>query len=185
MVFDDKAVEERLKSSSLLSSEEYGAVVEVEAEEPVEDLTQRKGMNGKSHGPQLDKDQKRFLGMLAYVDKRKEVAKNTGVSAVSIDHFSKGRLGYARPDEESKNLINQRKDRVQDQAIEKLMTVINLVTDDKLEKITKAKDLTSIAKDLSIIVGKVGDQGAGAVQNNLIFYSPNQRDEEDYKVVDV
>ena len=116
---------------------------------------------------------------------KKDIAKEFRVVPETISKIAKGevkgadneRIGAAR---------QERIEAVQDQALNKLMSSLGLITEDKMAN-AKLTDLSRVAVDMSRIIDKTGPKDANNGQPvvNLTLYCPTVKSERDYKVVEV
>ena len=88
----------------------------------------------------------------------------------------------------SKNLevregVNDALERVRSLALDKLVSSMCLITDDKLNE-ASARELSAVAANMSRVVERTGPRESGA-NVQLVIYAPQQRKEESYQVVDV
>jgi|SRR5215471_2662309 len=76
-------------------------------------------------------------------------------------------------------------DAIKDQASEKMLLAMGLITPEKLEKL-KATDLSRVAADLSRAISDVTpkNQTQGAAVN-LVIYAPEVKPEDRYKIVEI
>lgn len=116
------------------------------------------------------------------------LAKSLGVSPSSVSAYSNGATSTATYDTPKGNIlthINKSKERVIAKAEGKLVRALNRITDEKLEA-TKARDLASIAKDMSQVMknmepDKVDDPGIKRPQ--FIIYAPQFKKEEHFETI--
>ena len=183
MLYKDDEVEARLAESALhICASRASVEVPIDRSNVV---PLHKGKADKD-SPQLSDGKKRLLGTMAYLEGTKKVADATGITPASISQYRNGRTGVHKPDEEGRKSLETKKAAAQESAIDKLLAVVGLLDDEKLECLTKAKEITSVAKDLSTIVGKLtGKEAEVGIVNNIVYYSPTQKEEKEYEVIDV
>lgn len=118
-----------------------------------------------------------------------ELAESFGISASSVAAYSKGATSTASYDDRPNvGIINGAKERISKKARSRLMLSLNHLTSEKMD-ITNAKDLSSIAKDMSVVIKNMepapspnqlnGEAGKPA----FIIYSPQIRQENHFSTV--
>lgn len=120
---------------------------------------------------------------------RSEVAKIFGVSESSVSAYKHGVSSTARwndsPDKSLNAYMKSKKVEISNRARGTLFSALDKITEDKLEA-TKAKDLAGIAKDMSAIIRNMEDpEESKNSQTTIVFYSPKEKPEESYEVIDV
>ena len=135
---------------------------------------------------------RRVIGETAVTDGRKEalaLGEFFGVSPSSVSAYSQGAVSTSTYDERpNTDVISKSKDRISKVARGKLLKALRNITDDKLEG-TTAKDLSSIAKDMSAVVRNMEDndsKGPHEPKTNgptFVFYSPQFREERHFDVI--
>ena len=73
---------------------------------------------------------------------------------------------------------------VKDEAVNKLMLALGLISQEKLEKL-KAKDLASIGNSMAGIYKDMSPNKLQGALVNLVVYSPEVRPESSYKVIEI
>jgi hypothetical protein len=127
----------------------------------------------------LSKGSKILAGSLARQGENvKEIASSLGLSTSQVNSAKNSK----KP--EIKGPIQSSLDRVSELAIDKLMTVLNLMTTDLFIG-TNIKDLSIIGANMSRIIDKIRTPADVVAPMQLIIYAPEQRAERSYKVVDV
>lgn len=167
MLLTEEQLEERLKSENNLANRFSGGQVVT--------LPRR----GKKDGERdLTVEERTEIATRARIGiDPKEIASefNTTVGNVSsIKH------GNARINESE---VESRIEKVRDLALERLMTSLGFMTNDKLEKCS-AKDLSTIAANMSRAVEKTGPR-EGNNNTQVIIYAPEIRKETSFKVVEI
>jgi len=74
-------------------------------------------------------------------------------------------------------------EKVQNLALDRLITSLGLMTNDKLEE-GSLKELSRVSADMSRIVANTAPRSQVA-NVQLVIYSPTQRDEKSYDIIDV
>ena len=94
--------------------------------------------------------------------------------------------GRAPKDELLESIYRHGK-KASDLAFKKLFTSLDLLTEDKLKNVNKAKDLSQIAVNMSRIVQSVTPKDSGPEQGGVHFhiYGPEENRIEDYDTVEV
>jgi hypothetical protein len=121
-------------------------------------------------------------------DKALELAADFGISPSAVSAYTKGATSTAsinRPEITLQNYLTARKNRASKKALRNLNNALDHITDDKLSDI-KAKDLASIAKDMSVVAKNMEpdnkDQG-GSNTPKFVVYAPTIRDERTYETI--
>ena len=109
------------------------------------------------------------------------------VKSAQINNVSQTEASYYQNgkhmSEETKTKILDKKYNIQDTAVTKLMETLNLIDPSALEKQT---DIIRAAGQLASVVEKVSGNNKGDQTNvQLIFYSPKQKKESDYEIINV
>jgi hypothetical protein len=113
---------------------------------------------------------------------QKDIAQMAGTTQPEVSFLKNGKVKGL--DEEA---IEKVMGPVRDRALEKLMSSMGMITDDKLEK-CKPLELSTIAANMSRVVEKtmpkeqVNQANTGA---NIIIYAPKINSENSYEVVEV
>ena len=114
-----------------------------------------------------------------------ELAKMFGVSPSSVSAYAKGATStdtYNKPNNSLREYINKRKDRATKKALRALHSTLDTLSGKDLDEV-KAKDLASIAKDMSAIVKTFEPEGPTVDPSNgnqFIFYAPHFHQESHY-----
>lgn len=74
-------------------------------------------------------------------------------------------------------------EKVREMALDRMLVSLGLMDNTKLENCT-AKDLSAVASNLSRVIDRTSQRDAGD-RLQLIIYAPQQKEEKDYKVVDI
>lgn len=113
-----------------------------------------------------------------------EIAAAFGVSRMAVSNAARGRSGPNPPNEERRRKLEERQLDIKDTALIKLMSSLNLLTEEKMEDLT-AKDLSQVASNMSKVVHSIQAGEAAGSPVNIVIYSPEIRKEESFKVIDV
>jgi hypothetical protein len=109
----------------------------------------------------------------------REICKDYGIVHQAVTEIAVGRAGKV-----SKNFDSVLSE-VRDRALERLMSAMGLISDDKLSGCS-AKDLSSIAANMSRVVERTIPNGTeSGTQVNVVIYSPEPRQEKYYKTVEI
>lgn len=118
----------------------------------------------------------------------KELSDVFGISPSSISAYKNGATStasYNQPDTELSKHVNDVRSDIGDKARARLLSAIEAITPEKIEA-AKLRDIASVAKDMSAVIKNMEPEGEErAKTNNFIFFSPNQKEETAYKVIDV
>lgn len=131
-----------------------------------------------------------IVGACAQVDTNKQVAKTFGLHPQTVSNIANGKRNNNRDtiDLDLRDKIHRASgaaiETARDLALARLMTSLNLITEDKLEDV-KAIDLSTIARNMSAIHEKLGPKDTNVIQGNVIFYTPSQAKESDYGVIEI
>ena len=104
-----------------------------------------------------------------------------GVGKTNANRYANGK----DVEPETRGRILSVKHNIQDVAIAKLMDTLNLIDPENVEK---ERDRIAIATGLSSVIEKMSDRAANGSDKpavHLHLYSPNQKVEKDYDVIDV
>lgn len=167
MLIDEKTAEERLNSPNNLA-EKFGVVHKV---------WNNKGNTGPRGIPQFMKDSIGILTRSGAMTET-EAAKEFGVAPSTSHNYKEGKLGA------DKEAIEQGLVRVRDKAMDRLMTSLGFITDDKLEK-CQAPALSKVASDMSKVIQNTLPKDQQTPQIQLTIYTPEIRSEERYPVLEV
>ena len=111
-----------------------------------------------------------------------------GISDSSLSAYSVGATScatYDKPTESLSAYLNQSKAKITKRASNKLLNALKEITADKLEG-AKPKDLSGIARDMSIVIKNMEPEGPSAQsQKNFVIFAPNFKVEEQYETIDV
>lgn len=107
-------------------------------------------------------------------------------STASLHAMAHGKTSPYGPEvPELKSKVDALVGNAQEKAAEKLLSALGLLTPEKLENV-KAKDLSSIAADMSRIIEKTTPKQAGTAGTQILIYAPKQQvTEEKYEVIEV
>jgi predicted transcriptional regulator len=106
------------------------------------------------------------------------LANEFGVTQPTVSYIERGKT---KTDEEKvESAINQ----VRDKALERLMHSLGLITDDKLSGCS-AKDLSTIASNMSRVVEKTIPRAEVDNKINLVIYAPELRQEKSFKTIEI
>lgn len=116
-----------------------------------------------------------------------DLANKFGISSSSVSAYGNGSHSTASYDKRpGLDHINQAKERISKKARNRLLAALNQITPEKLES-EKAKDLSSVAKDMSVIIKNmepetiVNDKEKNSP--TFVFYSPQFIKEENFEVI--
>jgi len=117
------------------------------------------------------------------------LASHFGISPSSVSAYSHGSTGttsYDKPNEGLLNHMNNARERIIKRARGKLLLSLNSLNQEKIES-SKARDIASIAKDMSAVIKNMEDRTIQSVHEGpkFIFYSPTIRDEKNFDIINV
>lgn len=118
-----------------------------------------------------------------------EVAKAFGVSESSVSAYKNGATStasYNEPNNELKSHVKSVRNRISRRASSVLIKSLNTITSESLGAIGPVK-AAAIARDMSSIVRNMeyDEDDERTIQNNIVFYSPKLRTEDEFDVLDV
>jgi predicted transcriptional regulator len=121
-----------------------------------------------------------------------QIADQFGVSSSSVSAYTKGATStttYNSPNKELINHINKSRERAVKKASKTLNGALSAISQEKLDY-ADAKDLSSIAKDMSVIIKNLEPQKeveaeAGKNSPQFIIYAPQFKKEESFEVIQV
>ena len=123
-------------------------------------------------------------GVLAHENTAKEVGEQLGIAPYTVHNYKHGVVG-GKKDVALKEAVSDRLESIRETAAEKLMSTLGLITPEKM-KGTSAKDLALISANFSRVVQNLApqrDQAAATAQ--IIFYSPQVKEENRFKTIEV
>lgn len=151
---------------------------------------------GRSEGDvNIPDSLRKIIGETAVIDGRKEalqIAEMFGISDSSVSAYAKGATSTTSYNEPSKSIIshiNKSRQRSIKKAQNKLNGALEALTQEKLDY-ADAKDLSTIAKDMSVIIknlepDKVTNEGESKIQPQFVIFAPQFRDERSFDTINV
>ena len=138
---------------------------------------------------------RKIIGETSVIDGRQsalELASQFGISASSVSAYAVGATStktYDSPSQEIVKHINKSRARAVKKASHVLNSALAAVTQEKLDY-TDARDLSGIAKDMSVIIKNlepqhVPDEGNAKQTPQFILYAPTFRDERTFETITV
>ena len=117
------------------------------------------------------------------------LASHFGISPSSVSAYSHGSTSdatYNKPNESLLNHVNNAREKVSRKARNKLLLALNSLNSENISQ-SKARDIASIAKDMSAVVKNMEDRTIQSVHEGpkFIFYSPTIRDERNFDIINV
>lgn len=133
---------------------------------------------------------RQVIGATSVTDGRSEaieLGRQFGISPSSVSAYSRGATSTSSYDNTPNSpIIDKTRQRVTKRAMSKLMGALHHITPEKLAN-TTAKELASIAKDMSAVVKTMepeSDNGKEKAQMpQFVVFAPQFRDERSYQVV--
>lgn len=115
------------------------------------------------------------------------LASDFGISPSSASAYAVGSTStksYHNPKDTLTNYLQARKNRITKKSLRILTSALDTLTPEKLNGI-RAKDASSIAKDMSTIVNNMSDGTSEASSNKpqFVIYAPQVRDERSYETI--
>jgi hypothetical protein len=108
-----------------------------------------------------------------------DIAREKNISQFAVHSIEKGKT-KGIDEERVEKTINEVKDR----ALDRLMTSLGLLSDDKLSGCS-AKDLSVIASNMGRVVEKITPKEVQPDNINFIIYSPELKHEKAYNVIEI
>lgn len=151
---------------------------------------------GRSEGDNNVPDSlRKIIGETAVIDGRQvalEFAKDFGISPSSVSAYAKGATSTTTYDTPSKSIIshiNKSRERAIKKASKTLHSALGSITQEKLDY-SDAKDLSGIAKDMSVIIKNLEPQkevqaGDETKQPQFVIFAPQFRKEESFQTITV
>lgn len=139
---------------------------------------------------------RKIIGETSVLDGRAEAIKlaaDFGISKSSVSAYAKGATSTASYDKPVKGIIahiNKSRQRAVKRASKTLNSALSAISQDKLDY-ADAKDLSSIAKDMSVIIKNLEpppDESAlqsGPSSPQFVIFAPQFRKEESFDVIDM
>ncbi len=157
----------------------------------IPDYTIQEIKHGRGLGTEnLTPEMRAIIAQEAIVSGRtaEDVAREYGVSTQAVEAYKNGATSlatYNQPDAALKTVVNEAKDVIKIEAQNKLLLAIQALTGEKITS-AKARDIASIAKDMSSIVRDSREANQININGGqTIVYAPRVKEEDDYKVVEV
>jgi len=136
-------------------------------------------------GKEVPIELKHAAGLLAQTDTIKNVAEVLGLNTNTVAQAKHGRSTYGKENEELKSRLEADLNKVRDKALDRLLTSLDLLDDEKIGKAT-AKDISVISSNMAkVIGGTLPKEAATNIQAQLIVYAPTQVTEQKFEVVEI
>ena len=136
-------------------------------------------------GHNVDMELRHAAGLLAQTDTIANVADVLGISKNTVAMAKHGASVHGRENTELKDRLDKDLSKVRDKALERLLSSLNLLDDDKMKK-CNAKDIASISASMSKVVsGTLPKDAEQNVRAQLIVYAPTQINETRYDRVEI
>lgn len=107
------------------------------------------------------------------------IAKDFGVTPGEVSHINTGRIKGV--DEKQ---IDERIGKVHDVALDRLMTTLGFMDNDKLSG-CDAKTLSGIAANMGRVIEKTSQKADAAQITNVLIYAPEIKQEKSFKTIEV
>jgi hypothetical protein len=136
-------------------------------------------------GIEVPMELRHAAALLAQVDSIKNVAESLGLNFNTVAQAKHGRSTFGKKNDELKARLDDSLSTVRDRAMDRLLSSLNLLDDEKMEK-CNAKDISAIsgnmAKVMAMTLPKDAEQNIHA---QLIVYAPTQVNESRFEVVEI
>lgn len=148
---------------------------------------------GRSEGDNNVPDSlRKIIGATSQIEGREEalaLAKMFGVSGSSVSAYANGATStasYHKPKKEIKDFIINRKTRMTKKALRKLNLALEGISEEKLNELS-AKDLSTVAKDMSSVVRHMEPEHTGPSANGpqFVVYAPKMVQENHFETIHV
>lgn len=121
-----------------------------------------------------------LIGFQAHFEKASDVASAFGVAPITA-HLAKESRGH----EEVGEKIKERLGIVRDQALEKMLTAMGVISEDRIKKL-KIRGALQVINGMAAVIEKTDSKIPQVVGNQVIVYAPQVRSELDYdRVIEV
>jgi predicted transcriptional regulator len=180
----------------IVSDEELQEELERFKPKVVEGTVVDKPSRGRSDGDNNVPDSlRKIIGEESAINGRQaalEIASSFGISPSQVSAYAKGATSTATYDSPSQSLIshiNKSRQRAIKRASKTLNSALAAITQDKLDY-TDARDLSGIAKDMSVIIKNLEPQQnpeaeAAAKAPQFVIFAPQFRDERTFETIQV
>jgi len=135
----------------------------------------------------------KIIGEESNINGRQEaiaLAESFGISASSVSAYANGATSTASYSDTKPSIrqhINAAKERISKKARGKLLAALDEITPQKLKEVTKLRDISGIAKDLSGIVRDMEpakeESSDSSNKPTFVFYSPQFKKEEHFETI--
>lgn len=114
----------------------------------------------------------------------REAAAETGYSQQHIVKLRRAEPTGEKVNSELEKHIEEKVEASKDRALDKLMDALDLMDEDKLKR-CNARDLSSIASNMSNIAHGGKDRNAAGAGIQIVVYAPRQKELKEYEYVDI
>jgi len=158
---------------------------EIESDSPVVS-GEVKGLHYKQEKHPMNGAMHEVIGTLAHSMHRKPLALAFDISTRHVTGLKTGAPGHGKPNPELRHRIDQNVGKISDVALELTLEMLGLIKTKDNQNLS-TKELASTAKDIASVHEKVssGNRAASGQQMQVIFYSPKEKSESKYDMVEV
>lgn len=135
---------------------------------------------GNGRGENIPDELRVLAGTLAHMDTNKNVGESLGITPQSVSDYKEGRVG-----EREDPFLGNKVEKAKERSVDLLLQSLGLLTEEKLGKVKKARDLVSIAKDAAAIHDKLTPKGGNNGNQVIIVHAPRESKIEDYPTIDI
>jgi len=154
-------------------------------EEVVEGVVKPHHSGRPINGTAIPMEMKTLAGLLANFDTTRNVAKALGLNHATVNDARNGENSHGRPSPELKARLEGDLSKVRDKALDRLLSSLDFITDEKLEKCS-AKDVAGISASMAKVVATTLPKDTeSAIHAQLIVYAPTQINESKFEVVEL
>jgi hypothetical protein len=124
-------------------------------------------------------------GLLANFDSVRHVGAALGLDKVTVNSARNGQTSHGQDSPELKSKLDEALGTVRDKAMDRLLSSLNLLDDEKIKK-ASAKDISAISANMSKVMSSTLPKDTGSVVNaQLIVYAPTQVNESHFDTVEI
>lgn len=181
IILTDEQARERLKSPRNLvgrfGNGKASSVLEDETTEVTIIPLERPGRTNGS--PNFSEEEKVTMGVRRGTGERlQSIANDFGTTPSVVMNIEKGKT------KSNRKKVDELIEAVQDTALLKLMESLNLISPEKLGKLS-AKDLGVFASSMSKVIGNTKERDENDARVHLHLYAPELRSENSFKTIEV
>lgn len=179
MFLNNTQVEERLKSEKNLANASW-LPCNAKSPETQVTITEKTIHSPGKNGVNLSKEERTEIAIQSRLgESQVAIARDHGITQANVSSIERGKT-KGIDEKKVEGVISSVKDR----ALDRLMTSLGLLSDDKLSGCS-AKDLSVIASNMGRVVEKITPKETAPDNINFIIYSPELKQERAYDVIEI